>query len=69
VKAVSGAVYEGAATQFSLTLSKSTGAVLADESMGQEGLCGLTNPFVTCDLVSGAVYEWAATQFSLTVYE
>jgi len=36
MKAVSGAILELATTQFSLTVSES------------KGLCGLTNPFITC---------------------
>jgi hypothetical protein len=37
--------------------------------MSQQGLCGMTNPFVTYEAVSGAISDWAATQFSLTIYE
>jgi len=73
VKAVSGAISEWAASQFSLTVYESTGAVWEDESIrhlwkefrgpfftrqrvsfpwlliSQQGLWGLTNPFVTCE--------------------
>jgi hypothetical protein len=66
-------ISESPATEFSLTISKSTGAVCAEESMrhlwkqfrglfvsgqqlsfpwlfvSQQVLCGLTNPFVTCE--------------------
>jgi hypothetical protein len=37
--------------------------------MSEQGLCGLTNPFVTCESSFGGYCEWVATQFSLTVYE
>jgi hypothetical protein len=71
VKAVPGAISEWSATQFSLMFSESTGAVGVEDSlchlwkqfhwrfpsgqrlsfpwlfMSQQGLCGLTNPFLT----------------------
>jgi hypothetical protein len=37
--------------------------------MSQQGLYGLTNPFVTSERISWAIFDWAATQFSLTEYE
>jgi len=37
--------------------------------MSQQGLGGLTNPFVTRESTLGPISVWAATVFSLTVYE
>ena len=37
--------------------------------MSRKGLCGLMNPFVTCESSFGGYLWVAATQFSLTVYE
>jgi hypothetical protein len=34
--------------------------------MSQQGLCGLTNLWVSSGKVSLMIYEWATTQFSLT---
>jgi len=49
VKAVLGAVYEWAATHFSLTVYESTGAVWSDESIRHLWT------------ISGAIFEWATT--------
>jgi hypothetical protein len=37
--------------------------------MSLQGLCGLTNPFVTCENSFEGTSEGVGTQFSLTVYE
>jgi hypothetical protein len=37
--------------------------------MSQQGLRGLTNPFITCEGVSGAIFVMATTQFFVTVEE
>jgi hypothetical protein len=52
-----GAISEWAASQFSLTVYESTGAV------------GAENRFVTYEKSFEGFFEVAATQFSLTVYE
>ena len=58
MKTVSGAIFEWAATQFSLTLSESTGAVCDDESMRQ-----LWKTFFVM------ISYRAATLFSLTGFD
>ena len=58
MKTVSGAIFEWAATQFSLTLSESTGAVCDDESMRQ-----LWKTFLVM------ISYRAATLFSLTGFD
>jgi hypothetical protein len=57
-KGVSGAIFEWAPSQFTLTVYKSTKAVGADKSIRRIG-----------KRVSRATSEWAATKFSFTVYE
>jgi hypothetical protein len=54
VKALSRAIYVWIASQFSLTVYESTGAV------------GVTNHSSPVTAVSGAISEWSAPQFSLT---
>jgi len=93
LKGVSRATSEWAGTQFSLTVYESIGAVWAEESirhlgkqfpglflsgqrlrfpwlfMSQQGLWGLTNPFVTYESSFRDIFEGAANQFSLTLSE
>jgi hypothetical protein len=57
VKALSGAICEWAASQFSLTV------------MSQQGLWGLTNHSSPVTAVSGDISEWSATQFSMMFSE
>ena len=50
-------ISQWSASQFSLTVYESTGAVWADES------------FVICDSSFGVISEWSVTQFSLMFSE